>query len=66
MALYTNEMLTSLTEAIATGAREVWYGDKRVAYRSLDEMLKLKQLMELDLGLLKNNGRKYAEFKKGL
>lgn len=66
MAVYTLEMYNSLVEAIATGAREVWYGDKRVAYRTLDEMLRLKQQMELDLGLLKNTGRKYAEFKKGI
>lgn len=63
--MYTQEMYNALIEAIATGAREVWYGDKRVAYRTLDEMLRLKQDMERALGLLKAPKRKYAEFSKG-
>jgi hypothetical protein len=40
--MYTQEMYNALIEAIALGAREVWYGDKRVAYRTLDEMLRPK------------------------
>ncbi len=63
---YTMEMLTALNEAIALGAREVWYGDKRVAYRTLDEMLQIKKDMEVSLGLVNPNTRKYANFTKGI
>ena len=63
--MYTMEMYQALVQAIAQGAREVWYGDKRVAYRTLDEMLRLKDLMEIELGLKKPNRRKYADFSKG-
>lgn len=63
--MYTQDMYNALIEAISTGAREVWYGDKRVAYRTLDEMLRLKQDMERDLGILKTPKRRYADFTKG-
>ena len=63
--MYTQEMYNALIEAIATGAREVWYGDKRVAYRTLDEMLRLKNDMEVALGINKRPKRRYAEFSKG-
>lgn len=63
---YTIEMYNALIDAIATGAREVWYGDKRVAYRTLDEMLRTKAHMEAELGLgLKIPRRIYADFSKG-
>jgi hypothetical protein len=40
-----------LEEAIGTGALEVQYTDKRVKYRSLDEMIKAFTLMKRELGL---------------
>lgn len=66
MAVYTMEMYNALNKAIADGAREVWYGDKRVAYRSLDEMLRIKNLMAIDLGLQKPQRRFYGDFTKGI
>lgn len=63
--MYTQEMYNALIEAIATGAREVWYGDKRVAYRTLDEMLRLKDDMEQALGINTRPKRKYGDFTKG-
>jgi hypothetical protein len=66
MAVYTQDMYDKLVESISLGAREVWYGDKRVAYRSLDEMLRLKRDMEIDLGLRSESGNRYfANFSKG-
>ena len=59
-------MYNELVKAIAIGAKEVWYGDQRVEYRSLDEMLRLKAIMETDLGINKANKRLYAKFSKGL
>ncbi len=64
--MYTQAMYNALIEAIATGAREVWYGDKRVAYRTLDEMLRLKNDMEVYLGLNKLPKRVFANFSKGI
>lgn len=64
--MYTIEMYNALLEAIALGAREVWYGDQRVAYRTLDEMLRIKADMEAVLGISKAPKRKYGEFSKGI
>lgn len=50
---YTQDHLTRLTDAIAQGALSVEYADKKVTYRSLDEMLKIKRDMEFQLGIRK-------------
>jgi hypothetical protein len=62
---FTQDQLTALDNAIASGALIVRYADKTVQYRSLTEMLTLRNLMksELQQGA---NGRKYAKFNKGL
>lgn len=62
-------MLTALDAAIASGALIVWYGTKKVEYRSLSEMLQVRTLMRDELGLndtSKNNGKVYASFSKGI
>lgn len=67
--LYTIEDYRALKVAISQGAREVWYGDKRVAYRSLDEMLKILDLIANELGLNKDKNRRrvrYGCFSKGI
>lgn len=66
--IYTLSQYTTLSEAIATGTTKVQYGDKTVEYRSLDEMLRILQIMKNQLfpEQNKNNGRKYASFSKGL
>ncbi len=64
---YTPEMLAALELAIAQGARDVYYGDKRVSYRSLDEMLRIRDLMRRELGMTnKGNGRKFTTHSKAL
>jgi len=65
---YTLLQYQTLTDAIASGALKVKYGDKEVEYRSLDEMLRILQIMKNQLfpEQNKNNGRKYASFSKGL
>lgn len=64
---YTLEMLTTLEAAIATGARECYYGDKRVSYRSLDEMRSIANEMRTALGLQQKSGKViYPEFYNGL
>ena len=70
MATFTQEQYNTLVEAIAQGALEVKYGDKEVVYRSLPDMLKVKEMMATDLGLngtaAQDRGRRYAQHSKGI
>lgn len=64
---YTTEDLTAIKKAIAQGALSVKYADKEVTYRSLEEMLKIKGMIETELGIITNGtGRVFAKFNKGL
>jgi hypothetical protein len=62
---YTLEQLTALQDSIANGALIVKYADKEVTYRSLDEMIRISNLMKAELGLASNNGKTLASFNKG-
>lgn len=62
---YTQQQLDTLTDAIAQGALEVWYGDKKVVYRSLAEMRSIRDEMQSELGVSRNNKRRFASFTKG-
>lgn len=68
MATFTQDQLDKLNEAISQGALIVQYADKRVEYRSLNEMMAIRRTMMQDLGLLTNTngGRLFAKFNKGL
>lgn len=67
MASWTQAQLDALTAAIADGATRVKYADKEVEYRSLREMLALRDLMKKSLGQLETSGgRVYPSVKKGL
>lgn len=64
--IVTIAMYTTLCRAIFMGTREVYYGDKRVVYRTLEEMLKIKNLAELSLGLTQqDDGRRFASYNNG-
>lgn len=64
---FTLQQLEALEAAIATGTKQVMYGNKLVMYNTLDEMLRVRDLMKKELGLIKpNSGRTYGEFNKGL
>lgn len=63
---YTLDQHNALEEAISQGVLEVEYSDKKVRYRSLDEMLRILSIMKQQLGLIKaNSGRKLAQFSSG-
>jgi thiamine monophosphate synthase len=47
---FTQDQLDSLEEALASGALTVKYRDKEVTYRSLNEMLKLRDMIATKLG----------------
>lgn len=63
---WTTDDLDAIKKAIAQGALTVKYADKEVTYRSLNEMLKIKGLIESELGINQGTGRILATFKKGL
>jgi len=67
MTDFTQIQLAALTAAIAEGALKVKYQDREVTYHSLSDMLKLRQQMRDELGLVEpaDRNRRYAQFSKG-
>ncbi|HEY1199327.1 MAG TPA: hypothetical protein VGE79_00025 [Niastella sp.] len=64
---FTQDQYNTLVAAIAQGAAKVKYADKEVEYISLEDALRLKDLMEKELGLKPPGIRtKYSEFSTGL
>lgn len=62
---FTLEQYEALNKSIAQGTLTVTYGDKTVTYRSLDEMLRIRNIMATELGLNNTgNGRKVGVFSK--
>lgn len=49
---FTQEQYDALNKAIAQGTLTVEYGDKKVTYRSLDEMIRIRRMIAGELGLL--------------
>lgn len=65
MPTFTQTQYDQLTAAIAISALKVDYGDKKVEYRSLQEMLTLQNIMAQDLGIVSNQGqRRLADFRR--
>ena len=62
---YTVDQLTALDNAIAQGVLEVKYADKTVTYRSLNDMLRIRGIIEQDLGRGTSYRRTYAKHNKG-
>lgn len=64
---YSQEQITALESAIAQGALTVEYGDKKVTYRNLDEMLKILNMMKgiVDPVAAARGRRKYSQHSKG-
>ena len=63
---WTTDQLTALETAIAAGSKEVRYGDKHVIYNSLDEMMRLRRTMRIELGLETGHKKYFSKFSKGL
>ena len=63
---FTQVQLDALEDAIAQGVLTIKYQDKIITYRSLDEMLKLRDTMRRALGLGSTSGQRiYLSHKKG-
>lgn len=65
MSNFTQEQLSELEKAIASGCLEVKYSDKSIRYRSIDEMLKARDIMRRELGLSGKTTRVLAKHSKG-
>ncbi len=64
---FTLEQLQALEAAIAEGVDEVAYGDKRVRYKSLAQMLQARDLMRRHLfGAQRTPTRKYLSYRSDL
>lgn len=64
---YTLEQYETLQAAIASGSNSVRYADKSVTYNSVDEMLRVLNLMKAELfPSTVPVRRKYASFDKGI
>lgn len=64
MSAYTQEQLAALNAAIARGATQLKLGEEMITFRSLDEMMRIKAVMERDLGQFTSR-RHYPAFSRG-
>jgi hypothetical protein len=62
---YTQSDLDLIEAAIKEGALTVKYADKQVTYRSLDEMLRIRDLIRAELGITTPRARKFGQFNAG-
>lgn len=67
----TNEekqkLLTALEKAIFSGHSRVKNGDKEIEYKSLEEMIRARDTLKKELGIVsKQSGRILPTFSKGL
>ena len=46
---WSQEQLTALESALALGVKKVKYGDKETEYQTLDEMIRLRDLMKSEI-----------------
>lgn len=67
MALTTEEkqqFLDALEKSLFEGVLKVEYGDKKVEYRSVSEMIRIRDMLKNELGQGRAK-RTYASFSKG-
>ncbi len=62
---WTQADLAAIEKAIKSGALSVQFADRQVAYRSLDDMMRIRAMMRHELGLDAADRVHYAEFRKG-
>jgi len=63
---WTSAQLAALEDAIAQGATKVKYGDKEISYRSIEEMLRVRDKIRKELGQTNNTQKIFPKFDKGL
>lgn len=65
---WTTSDLEAIEESIKNGTSRVRYADREVTYRDLDELLKLRTLIQAELGVVTHSGisHHYPAFSKGI
>lgn len=67
MSAWSQEDLAILEKAIVQGTLRVQYADKLIEYRSLNDMMRIRDVVRKELGLVNpNSGRRFAQHSKGL
>lgn len=66
MATWTDDDLKAIEAAIASGALRVEYNDRTVVYRSIEDLMKARELIMRALGKVKRSGRVLAKTSKGI
>ncbi|SEI10038.1 phage head-tail joining protein [Paracoccus alkenifer] len=64
-APWTIEQYQTLVKMIAKGVTSLEVNGEKVTYRSLNEMMRIKAMMERDLGLVAVPRQQYPAFRKG-
>lgn len=60
-------LLSNLEKALFSGHLKVKNGDKEIQYNSTSEMIKVRDILRVELGLVsKGSRRKFASHSKGL
>lgn len=62
---FTQEQLDAIEIAIASGTLIVAYSDKRVQYRSMTELIMVRDMIRKELGLAPASKRLYMQHTKG-
>lgn len=65
MAIWTKDDLDTIEIAIAGGVLKIEYNDREVTYRSMNDLIKARELIRRSLGLTKRGSRILVENKKG-
>jgi len=65
---WTTADLEAIEASIKNGTSRVRYADREITYRDLDELLKLRNLIQAELGVVANGGigHHYPGFSKGI
>ena len=63
---WTSSDLTAIEKAIASGELSVQFADRRVQYRSIDELLKARDVIKQSIALVGNSTARstFAQFTK--
>jgi len=65
---WTAADLVAIEKSIKNGTSRVRYADREITYRDLDELLKLRTIIQAELGVIANGGitHHYPKFSKGI
>lgn len=63
---FTSDDLVAIEKALKSGTKKVKYADKEVEYQSIDDLLKVRDLIRLELGQTSRLSVVYPILNKGL